>query len=110
MRSQLQCWFNGRTDGGRSDTGTSSLSRKPSCCKKIPRSLSSGKYRLSIICCQRLRSSSLNFTFTSSAVRRSRSEEHTSELQSREKLVCRLLLEYIYIYISFIIKISNTYI
>src|SRR5690606_39852447 len=25
--------------------------------------------------------------------RRSRSEEHTSELQSREKLVCRLLLE-----------------
>src|SRR5436309_12201132 len=26
-------------------------------------------------------------------VRRGRSEEHTSELQSREKLVCRLLLE-----------------
>src|SRR5207302_8271257 len=26
-------------------------------------------------------------------VRRSRSEEHTSELQSRENLVCRLLLE-----------------
>src|SRR5690606_41244236 len=26
-------------------------------------------------------------------VRRRRSEEHTSELQSREKLVCRLLLE-----------------
>src|SRR5690606_40137352 len=28
-----------------------------------------------------------------SATRRARSEEHTSELQSREKLVCRLLLE-----------------
>src|SRR5690606_42132052 len=28
-----------------------------------------------------------------SARRRGRSEEHTSELQSREKLVCRLLLE-----------------
>src|SRR5690606_42049542 len=28
-----------------------------------------------------------------SSVRRSRSEEHTSELQSRENLVCRLLLE-----------------
>src|SRR3712207_7987721 len=28
-----------------------------------------------------------------SAVRRSRSEEHTSELQSRQYLVCRLLLE-----------------
>src|SRR5690606_41944262 len=27
------------------------------------------------------------------AVRRERSEEHTSELQSRENLVCRLLLE-----------------
>src|SRR5690606_40911011 len=27
------------------------------------------------------------------AVRRARSEEHTSELQSRENLVCRLLLE-----------------
>src|SRR5690606_13731314 len=27
------------------------------------------------------------------AVKNSRSEEHTSELQSREKLVCRLLLE-----------------
>src|SRR5436309_15611045 len=27
------------------------------------------------------------------AIRRSRSEEHTSELQSRENLVCRLLLE-----------------
>src|SRR5436309_8130685 len=29
----------------------------------------------------------------SPAARRSRSEEHTSELQSRENLVCRLLLE-----------------
>src|SRR5690606_41155379 len=28
-----------------------------------------------------------------SSMRRSRSEEHTSELQSRENLVCRLLLE-----------------
>src|SRR6266511_3797875 len=30
---------------------------------------------------------------TSSSTRESRSEEHTSELQSRENLVCRLLLE-----------------
>src|SRR5690606_41141057 len=30
---------------------------------------------------------------TSQAARRPRSEEHTSELQSRENLVCRLLLE-----------------
>src|SRR5690606_40997192 len=29
----------------------------------------------------------------SQSVRRARSEEHTSELQSRENLVCRLLLE-----------------
>src|SRR6266700_5625250 len=29
----------------------------------------------------------------SHCMRRARSEEHTSELQSREKLVCRLLLE-----------------
>src|SRR6266511_2636265 len=30
---------------------------------------------------------------TGARVRRARSEEHTSELQSRENLVCRLLLE-----------------
>src|SRR5690606_39400459 len=30
---------------------------------------------------------------SSSALKSSRSEEHTSELQSRENLVCRLLLE-----------------
>src|SRR5690606_40289426 len=32
-------------------------------------------------------------TPTTAARRRTRSEEHTSELQSRENLVCRLLLE-----------------
>src|SRR5690606_40548031 len=31
--------------------------------------------------------------FNSNSARSSRSEEHTSELQSRENLVCRLLLE-----------------
>src|SRR5258707_7125339 len=35
----------------------------------------------------------LTDTITSSAVELSRSEEHTSELQSRQYLVCRLLLE-----------------
>src|SRR3712207_7896045 len=30
---------------------------------------------------------------TASGIRRARSEEHTSELQSRQYLVCRLLLE-----------------
>src|SRR5690606_35200195 len=30
---------------------------------------------------------------TNAAIERNRSEEHTSELQSRENLVCRLLLE-----------------
>src|SRR5690349_23640431 len=32
-------------------------------------------------------------SFTTGSCRRSRSEEHTSELQSRRDLVCRLLLE-----------------
>src|SRR3712207_7077907 len=52
------------------------------------------------------RSSLLSSTCTKrpSTTRRSRSEEHTSELQSRQYLVCRLLLEkkkntkYIHIY------------
>src|SRR5690606_41514716 len=33
------------------------------------------------------------YAFTADEKYRSRSEEHTSELQSRENLVCRLLLE-----------------
>src|SRR3712207_8017067 len=42
----------------------------------------------------RLRDSSLTrFAFPESAVIPPRSEEHTSELQSRQYLVCRLLLE-----------------
>src|SRR5690606_41197303 len=36
---------------------------------------------------------SKDFSYTYSGVTRIRSEEHTSELQSRENLVCRLLLE-----------------
>src|SRR3712207_7496332 len=41
-----------------------------------------------------VRTSLLNFRFTpSSSTSASRSEEHTSELQSRQYLVCRLLLE-----------------
>src|SRR5207302_9211189 len=35
----------------------------------------------------------MRLSFSSSSLCRSRSEEHTSELQSRENLVCRLLLE-----------------
>src|SRR5206468_10826924 len=35
----------------------------------------------------------LRGALTSQAIRRRRSEEHTSELQSRSDLVCRLLLE-----------------
>src|SRR5690606_40996802 len=35
----------------------------------------------------------LTFTSSASSNNSRRSEEHTSELQSREKLVCRLLLE-----------------
>src|SRR5438874_13693591 len=38
-------------------------------------------------------SSSSNIAYTNSANIPSRSEEHTSELQSRRDLVCRLLLE-----------------
>src|SRR5690606_41768356 len=34
-----------------------------------------------------------SFTDISLAIEKERSEEHTSELQSRENLVCRLLLE-----------------
>src|SRR5690606_41199052 len=37
--------------------------------------------------------SQLFFRMLGRALRRERSEEHTSELQSRENLVCRLLLE-----------------
>src|SRR5206468_10522200 len=36
---------------------------------------------------------SRNPAFSASSIRRARSEEHTSELQSRSDLVCRLLLE-----------------
>src|SRR5436309_7481922 len=39
------------------------------------------------------RSCAVRQTTASRCCRRSRSEEHTSELQSRENLVCRLLLE-----------------
>src|SRR5690606_40146507 len=39
------------------------------------------------------RASGTHVTFAARASRAGRSEEHTSELQSREKLVCRLLLE-----------------
>src|SRR5690606_40346599 len=41
----------------------------------------------------RLRNVALNYTIPTRILGRSRSEEHTSELQSRENLVCRLLLE-----------------
>src|SRR5690606_39603020 len=44
--------------------------------------------RTSALTCRRSRQSG-----TSPSVRSARSEEHTSELQSRENLVCRLLLE-----------------
>src|SRR3712207_8278731 len=37
-------------------------------------------------------------TWTATSPRRRRSEEHTSELQSRQYLVCRLLLEKLIIY------------
>src|SRR3712207_9037522 len=39
------------------------------------------------------RSVSGSMSTTTSGTRRARSEEHTSELQSRQYLVCRLLLE-----------------
>src|SRR5207302_10870373 len=41
----------------------------------------------------RTRTSGSNQTTTTAAPIHTRSEEHTSELQSRENLVCRLLLE-----------------
>src|SRR5690606_39892099 len=52
--------------------------------------------RLKSISSQRAKRNSLDRIKTnreSATARRVRSEEHTSELQSREKLVCRLLLE-----------------
>src|SRR3712207_8332186 len=46
------------------------------------------------LACERTKRNSRSPTFAASASRRfSRSEEHTSELQSRQYLVCRLLLE-----------------
>src|SRR5690625_6733866 len=57
-------------------------------CKTIPASyVSSIKYS-----CDALRFCAMAFPFTFGIVR-PRSEEHTSELQSRGHLVCRLLLE-----------------
>src|SRR6266478_2746534 len=41
----------------------------------------------------RLIQSAISFTFATVAERATRSEEHTSELQSQSNLVCRLLLE-----------------
>src|SRR5207253_11208049 len=43
--------------------------------------------------CRPARTSSAYVAIASSATRATRSEEHTSELQSRGHLVCRLLLE-----------------
>src|SRR2546429_4915571 len=47
----------------------------------------------SIQCCRNARISSGGPMRTNSRMRNDRSEEHTSELQSRLHLVCRLLLE-----------------
>src|SRR3712207_7404448 len=65
----------------------------------LPISLPSSLRKWSVTCssaCLRLRSSVPSETSTLSydlACSRKRSEEHTSELQSRQYLVCRLLLE-----------------
>src|SRR6202023_4376495 len=48
---------------------------------------------LPISCCSRSRSSGWNSRARKSDATTSRSEEHTSELQSLTNLVCRLLLE-----------------
>src|SRR5437870_7296170 len=61
------------------------LFRSPSSLRKPSSSPSSRRARTS-------RYRFVNF-LTALGVRRSRSEEHTSELQSRGHLVCRLLLE-----------------
>src|SRR3712207_6846346 len=43
--------------------------------------------------CEHMRCSPSRLSFAISTLRAPRSEEHTSELQSRQYLVCRLLLE-----------------
>src|SRR3712207_9240204 len=63
--------------------------RKPSMVKTKSRTASSGAARRSRSASRR---STRSMTSWSSACR-ARSEEHTSELQSRQYLVCRLLLE-----------------
>src|SRR5690606_41113803 len=47
----------------------------------------------SMVSGSRIRASGLSWAHLRAATAISRSEEHTSELQSRENLVCRLLLE-----------------
>src|SRR5690625_7102435 len=60
-------------------------------------SLSSARYRWTITCSSdghcSAASSATTFIAMDRPRRRNRSEEHTSELQSRGHLVCRLLLE-----------------
>src|SRR5437868_12578190 len=77
-------------------------SRKPSADLPWAPILSSLRFRSSVASltafwCEKLRSStapaSESRDFARRALAKSRSEEHTSELQSRFDLVCRLLLE-----------------
>src|SRR3712207_8778070 len=54
---------------------------------------SSALHSTSSACCRASETLLVTASRTSSRLIRSRSEEHTSELQSRQYLVCRLLLE-----------------
>src|SRR3712207_7153997 len=70
-----------------------SLGRGASCPATFPAGGGSKRTAFGCSTVQRPVSSTLRTPAWAKVVRTSRSEEHTSELQSRQYLVCRLLLE-----------------
>src|SRR5690606_41873259 len=78
-----------RPEDGRAD-GCATHEASPA---RGPRSDAPGAPKRHLTAASRCASSSAHRSGASTSRRHARSEEHTSELQSRENLVCRLLLE-----------------
>src|SRR3712207_7385065 len=85
LHDALPIWYRfWKYDAGPTNTLVSTLTAA-SAAKRRPRTCAVGRPRTRAACNASKRDVSVR--------RRARSEEHTSELQSRQYLVCRLLLE-----------------
>src|SRR5690606_39811983 len=87
--SSAVCCGVGSTHSGMGWGGSASVSEPLACCTSVHTELVTSYWPR----CRRSPSRSLATADTPLLDDASRSEEHTSELQSRENLVCRLLLE-----------------